>query len=287
MALVQRLINVSFHLADGNFAGGGNSYTVTGLRVSATIDISGGIESGTLVAAIYGLPLEVMNQLSTVGTQMTKIGRNLINIQAGDAAGGMNTVFQGLINNAYADMQSMPQACFRVQGSPGGSYWSVKPVPPVSLKGTQDTATMLQSIASQMGVGFENNGVKVKLSNPYYSGSPWTQAWRIAKHAGVEMVIDKGVMAITPPGKVREGNTTLVSPQTGMIGYPAFRSASVIVKSLYRPDIKVLGAIQIQSDLTPANGQWKVYHLIYELESMMPHGKWFMTMECTALGGSQ
>lgn len=287
MALVQRLITVSFNLADGNFAGGSNTRTVSGLRVSATIDVSGGIESGTLVAAIYGLPLDVMNQLSTVGTQLNKVDKNLINIQAGDSASGLNTVFQGLIHNAYADMQSMPQTCLRVQGSPGGAYWSVKPVPPISLSGSQDAGNMLKNLAGQMGMGFENNGVTVKLSNPYYPGSPWTQAWRIAKHAGIVMVVDRGVMAITPPGKPRQGNSVTISAQTGMIGYPAFRSASVIVKSLYRPDIKAQGAITIQSDLTPANGNWIVNHITYELESMMPHGKWFMTMECTASGGSQ
>jgi hypothetical protein len=54
----------------------------------------------------------------------------------------------------------------------------------------------------------------------------------------------------------------------------------VIVTALYNPAVKHYGAIKVQSELTPANGTWKIINLTLDLESMVPKGKWFMVMEC-------
>ena len=280
MSFTEKLINVQLNLASGNFQGGGNTTSVTGLRVSATIIVNGGIASGTAEIAIYGLPLETMNQMSTIGTQYNRQDQNKIALYAGDAEGGMNLVFNGIIHTAYVDAQSMPQVAFRISAVPSGVYWAVKPVPPISMKGPQDVATMMKSLASQMGLQFENSGVNVKLVNPYYGGSPWTQAVRIMKHANIEMVVQKGKMAISPAGTPRQGGGTLISPQTGMVGYPAYEQASIIVRCLFNPSIECNQTVQIQSDLTPANGTWTVNRIVYELESHMPGGKWFQTLKC-------
>jgi len=136
-----------------------------------------------------------------------------------------------------------------------------------------------------MGLTFENNGVSVKLSNPYYSGSPWTQAVRLAQHANVDMVVDRGILAISPRGKPRSGDAVLISPETGMVGYPAFRENSIIVKSIFNPAVKVGGQIQVESSLTPANGTWIVNRMVLDLECLMPHGRWFQTIEATPSGG--
>jgi hypothetical protein len=53
---------------------------------------------------------------------------------------------------------------------------------------------------------------------------------------------------------------------------------------LFNPAVKYLGAIEVKSDLTPANGKWKVVRLEYQLESMVPHGRWEMDMEGVQIG---
>jgi hypothetical protein len=88
--------------------------------------------------------------------------------------------------------------------------------------------------------------------------------------------MDKGVLAITPPGQARAGDAVLIAPQTVMDGYPVFVSNTVVVKALFNPNVKYQGTVQIQSDITPACGTWKVIKLEYDLESSVPHGKWFM-----------
>jgi hypothetical protein len=301
----QKLLSVQISLAQGTFGAGGNSTTITAvasgavsaagtiagppfgsgalatiLRMSAHIDVNGGVSSGLMDIAIYGLPLETMNQLSTVGTQTDFIDKNTISVSAGDSASSLTLVYSGLINDAYVDANNQPQVCFRIRAVPGGSYYAVQPVTPISLQGSQDVAQMLSKIAGQMELSFENNGVNVKMSNPYYSGSPWGQAVAIARHANVEMVVDRGVLAISPHGQPRTtGGIPLISAATGMIGYPAFRQSVIMVKSLFNPATQILGQIQVQSTLTPANGTWMVFHMIHDLECAMPHGRWFSVME--------
>lgn len=283
MSFSQKLINVQFNLANGKFDGGGNTATISGLRVSAHITNTGGASQSWLEAAIYGLPLSLMNQLSTVGTQSYKIYQNSVTVEAGDTDTGMTLVFGGEIVTAFVDAQSMPQVCFRVTARPG-AFHAIKPVTPISIRGSADVAGMMSNLAKQMGLGFENAGVTAKLANPYYAGTALQQALTIAKHAGIDMIIERNTMAIVPPDKAREGDSVLISPQTGMVGYPAFNQANVLVKALFNPSVTYLGSIEVKSDLTPANGKWKVNRLEYELESMVPQGKWFMLMEGVQIG---
>ena len=283
MAFTQKLLNVSFSLSQGAFSGGGNSAQVTGLRISANIEMNGAPSTGTMQLAIYGLPLSLMNQLSTVGTQKTQQGKNEVQVYAGDA-NGMSLVYSGLIFDAFVDAQNMPDVCFRLTGSPGGGYHAAKPVPPTSKSGPQDASQMISTLAGQMGLKFENNGVSVKLKNPYYPGSAWNQALAIAQDANVHLFVERGTLAITPIGKTRPGNV-YISRETGMVGYPAFRQASVIVKALFNPAVSVGATMTIKSDLTPANGDWMIIQIIYELDAFMPHGRWFMTLVGTPTGG--
>lgn len=283
MAYTRKRIDVSFSMANGKFDGGGNTYTATGLRVSANINNCGGYQQSYMILSVYGLPLSVMNQLSTVGTQLNKIYNNSIVVMAGDDESGMKTVFAGSIYTALVDGNNMPQMCLRVIAHPG-AYHSVNPVPPISIRGSADVAGMMSNLAKQMGLSFENAGVNVKLSNPYYGGTAWSQMLQIARDAGIEVIVDKGTMAIVSPSSYREGDTVLISPETGMVGYPSFNQANIIVRSLYNPAVKFHGLIEVRSSITPANGTWRVYRLEYNLESEMPNGAWFMDIEATTTG---
>jgi hypothetical protein len=77
----------------------------------------------------------------------------------------------------------------------------------------------------------------------------------------------------------RAGDPVLISPETGMVGYPTFVSPNIVVKALFNPNVKYQGLIQVQSELTPACGMWKVIKLDLDLEASVPHGKWFLTAE--------
>ncbi len=282
MSFVRRIIRVSFDLANGEFEGGGNSHVVEGLRTFATIEDTGGPTQSRLELAIFGLPLSVMNQLSTVGTQYNKQYQNGIKVEAGDAESGMTLVFQGNIFTAMVDAQSMPQVCFRVVGMPG-PFYANKPVEPVSVQGSADVAGLMSQFAGKMGLSFENYGVDAKVANPYLPGTTWTQMLSLARTAGINVIVARGKMTIMKPEATRPG-TILVSPQTGMVGYPGFNQNNVIVASIFRPEIEYGSEIEVESDLTSACGKWKVNRLELLLESEVPNGKWFMIAEGVIIG---
>lgn len=283
MSFTKKRIDVSLQMANGSFDGGGNQFNVTGLRVSAHISVVGGPAQNKCELVIFGLPLSVMNQLSTVGKDYNRMYQNSMVVSAGDDQSGMHEVFAGSIATAMVDAQAMPNVCLRVLGMPG-NYQAVAPADPISIQGNADAAQMMQKLAGEMGLSFENNGVTVKLANPYYAGNRWSQMLEIARHGNFDVICERGVMSITPADKVRAGGSTLISPRTGMIGYPGFNEAAVIVEAQFNPDIKMQGEIEIESDLTSACGSWKVNSLEYELESEMPHGKWSMLIQAVSIG---
>jgi hypothetical protein len=275
MAFTRKRIDVSISLANGNFSGGGNTYNAKGNRVTALIHKPGGGDMGTLDCGIYGLPLSVMNQLTTLGTQSTLINQNTITLKAYEEGQQPAMVFKGTISSAFADMRGMPAACLRVQAL-AGLLEAVKPVEPTSVKGSADVGQTMGQIAKKAGLQFENSGVNVKIANPYLWGAAGLQALHLAEAAGIEHIIDNGTLAIWPRDKPRQGDASTVQPPQ-MIGYPAYTQAGLEVTTLFDPTIKYGGSVTVKSDLKPACGKWVIIDLNYNLEAEVPRGRW----ECT------
>jgi hypothetical protein len=227
--------------------------------------------------AVYGLPLSVMNAMTTFGSQYNLQTKNTVMVSAGDAA-GMSLVFQGNIYQAWVDGQSQPQVCLRVKAT-RGQLLQCSPQTPLSFQGPTQASTIAKQIADYLGATLENNGVNTVLTNPYFASDAMSMIHKLAEHAGFDYILDKGVLAITAPGQARAGAAVLISPQTILDGYPIFASPTVTVKALFNPNVKYRGLVQIQSDITPACGTWLVIKLDIDLESKVPHGKWHMTSQ--------
>ena len=88
------------------------------------------------------------------------------------------------------------------------------------------------------------------------------------------------------PWTIQEGRGALISPKTGMVGYPAYAQPGVIFACLFQPPpaLQFGSSFTLESDLTPASGQWTVQNLTYLLESITHHGKWFCIVEGTRVG---
>ncbi len=120
MSFTQKHLQVDFSLANGNFgSAGGNSYSAKGLRITADIVKAGGISLGGANLVIYGLPLSVMNQLSTYGNVLTDQGRNSITVSAWEDGASPTVVYQGDIFTAFMDGQSQPNVGFHVEANVG------------------------------------------------------------------------------------------------------------------------------------------------------------------------
>ncbi len=295
MTFIQRKIDVTFRLASGNFPGGGNTVKATGLRVSAKILNAGGVSMPIAQVRIYGLTFDLMNQLSTMGLKVFAVPPDVMTIEAGDDVDGMAVVFIGNVQNAYADFTSAPDVAFFVDAF-GLLQAATASIPSTSFQGSADVATIMSGFASRMNLPFENNNVNVKLSNPVFTGSIRDQALKCVQDAGISWNgAEGGVLAIWPKFGSRGGQIPLISPSTGLIGYPAFTADGVIFRTVFNRSIRFGGQIQVQSSInldprqrapksTPITKNWIIYLMSHDLESQVFHGKWQTELGCFAVG---
>lgn len=282
MSFLHRKIDVEISLESGQFGGGGNSTRIKDKRTTAKIVNYGGASMGQLEMSIYGLPLQMMNQLTTMGTQINLVAKNKIKVYAG-VEGKMPLIFEGTIATAYMDGMAMPHVPFRISAF-AGLYEAVQKVEPTTKEGDVDAAPIFKELAEKMGLKFENNGVEAKIASPYLPRSPRDQVMKLAHDIGCQWIIDRGVLAIWPSGKTRNGDGWKVSRSTGMVAYPAFNQAGVVVTTLFDAAIRPGGKITIESDVTPANGDWTTYAISVDLASEVPKGPWFATIMASRIG---
>lgn len=275
-SFVRRRIVVTFKLGKGAFGQTGfDTVRLEERRVSALILKAGGASLGELHLRIWGMPLEQMNQLATLGMLAVALRNNQVQVEAGDDENGTSVVFDGTITNAWVDLSDPPDACFQVIAH-AGMLAAIKPVPPRSYSGSVDVAVIMASLAAQMNLTFENSGVSVMLSNPYFPGTAREQARAAADAAGIEWLIDGTRLAIWRRGQPRRGLIPLISAETGMIKSPSFAANGIALLCLFNPNVAFGGAIQVDSVLPAARGQWVVYSLLYHLEAEIPGGNWLM-----------
>lgn len=287
MTFAQRHISLTFQIGEGAFgASGANTVKVQGLRASAKIAKAGGTSNPTLNLRVWGLSLSLMNQLSTLGKPLPDVRKNVVTVEAGSDDTGMAVVFVGIIQQAWASMQGMPDAVFTVQAAVG-LFDQMRPLAPTSINGAADVAMLISGLATQMGYAFENSGVSVQLSHPYFSGTGMEQVQRCAEHAGINLLVDNNTIAIWPKDGARGGTAVLVSKDTGMIGYPDWTAQGVAVTTLFNPNITYGGTILVQSDITPAVGKWSPFKIEHDLDSEVFGGHWFTRAEASVFGTVQ
>lgn len=277
---IKRKLAFSFQLGESQFGNSGfNTISLPLLRATAEIQFAIMGHPGQAVARIYGMTLSQMNALSVAGLQYRN-RNNKILIKAGDDKSGMTTVFNGLIIEAYPDFQNQPDCAFTVMASPGPGI-NLPPSKPVTFNQTVSVETALTQIVKPAGYTIENNGVNVQLAYPYFAGSVMAQAMQAIKAADCMATVDSinNKIAIWPKNSGRNGDAVVVSPETGMIGYPKFEQAQIKVRTLFDPAVQGVGTkIQVKSQLTAANGKWNLMQIDYSLSCEMAGGPWEMTL---------
>lgn len=271
-------ITLTIQLGQGSFgASGSNTVTLENLRIAADLFFAVrssalGIITNQAMVRVWGLTLDQINQLTRAGTQWNGVFNTLI-VSAGDNA-GMAQVFAGDIVDAFPDFEQ-PDSPF-VFSAYDGRMISLKPVAPSSYSGGTDAATVLSSLASQAGLGFENNGVTTQLASPYFPGTVGQQIASCAYAAGAYAAIDgpAGVLAIWPKTGSRGATIPLISPQAGMIGYPKFQQNQITVRTLFNTEILIGSQVQVQSQLTAACGTFKLSSVDHHISSQLPNGPW-------------
>ena len=281
----ERAIDVTFQLGSGTFTNTqSNILKVSGLRVEATIAIPGTVPcQGSAQVAIYGLPLQVMNDLSSIGSALYSAKNNQIVIEAGDVGAQMSAVFTGDIFQAFSDFDGGPDAAFQVVAAPGYQA-QIKGAQPTSYQGSVNVTTILADLCQKAGLQFQGNGVSVVLSNPYFPGALMDQIESCIEAAGLRACIQNNTLSIWDDTVTTPSTGLTLSADTGMVGYPAFAPQGISIKGLFNPALRNGQTFEVKSILTPACGTWQSQILTHDLASQTPGGPWFTTIQATQPG---
>ncbi len=288
----QRILKYEFAFGTGDYGDSGATHLVVGaptqagkpgLRSTFTCSKANRPNVGYANIRIFGLTLSQINDLTKAGYYWAT-HKNLVAVQAGDAQAGLTTIFNGQIYQAYPDFSNQPDVSFVILASdrsPNGAI-HMKPVTPVSFPNAVPVATAITQVLQAVpGITLENNGVNTVISRPYLWGTAWQQLEQIVKAADCFATLDStnNVYAIWPKSGARAGNSVMLSPGTGMIGYPEFQAQYMKVRTLFNPTIKGTGfPITVQSQLSAANGTWLIDNLDYNLSTEAAGGPWEMTL---------
>ena len=270
-------------LGTGKFGSSNNdTITLQGFRATVDIDKAGGMMMGTLRAKIYGVKQADMNSITTLQWKPGTLIPNTVEVYAIDGA-AETLVFAGNIVNAWADYQSMPDVFLHIQAQ-AAFFNALKAIPPRSFKGGVDVASVMAQIARDLGYTFENNGVTTRLVDVYLPNTGMEQAKDLARAAGCDLYLDDKILAITPPNVPRKVIIPLISPASGLVGYPTFDGVGVNFQTLFNPAVTFGGSIKLETDVQQAAGEWVVTSVGHRLESEKPGGAWFSSIRGNANG---
>jgi hypothetical protein len=280
-----RVIDLTIQLGQGSFGESGfNKVTFRGLRIFVDIELATQAPPNALVR-VYGLTLDQINQLARAGLNWEGALNTLL-IEAGDEGAQLKKIFEGEIFIAAPDFNSMPDTSLVLTAS-GGRLARMKPVKPNSFKGSVSAEDAMSKIVQPAGWTLENKGVNAQLDNPYFPGTTWDQLDRAAQAANCFFSLDTLTKKVTiwPKDKDIDTDMITVSPENGMIGYPEFSRNLIKVRTLFNPELKLPGKVEVKSQLKSASGTWSIVMAGHTLESQAPNGPWethFTAVRATA-----
>lgn len=284
----KKKLDLTITLGSGSFGDTlADTVTLSGFRMMADVKNPGGDSMGVYQGRVFGLKNATMNQLTTIGTINRAVKtKNTVLLAAGDAETGMQSVFQGTIYDAWADYNTSPDVAFNIIAYSGLDA-AVKPVGATSYRGATSVATIMAAFAADMGFTFENNSVTVTLANPYFSGTTLAKLRQCARAANILYTVDRGVLAIwnKVDGRATAGDVPLLSPATGMIGYPSLSSKGMTINSLFNYNIQLGRDVQVQSSIPMACGKWRVFNVGHSLSCELADGPWFTTTDVYNVDG--
>lgn len=287
-SFTSKQLRVTFVLSPANSNGtfpGTNSNTliISGARMSCTIQTVPQVPTATNLK-IYGMQQKDMNALTTIffrSINVIQYNRITIEQNSTGKSNGWTQVFSGMITEAQPDYRGIPNAFFGIQAIVGYQF-QITAVPPVSYRGTVPVDTIVRALADAMSLAYVNAGVTKSVTNFYGPGTYMDQLNRVCQQTQTQFVLTGDTLTIWPYGTYRANiPMLLLSPDTGLEGYPTLEKFGVTVESLFNPALDAGGRIQIaDSDVPNANGIWTPFMVDHTLECNLPGGRWHTVAQC-------
>jgi hypothetical protein len=266
-----KTIRVTVILGKGTFSEGGNTKTIEGLAVDASVKKPGLPEKNSATIKIWGMAYEDMAQLTMLAFRPLESRHNLLEVRAGDTGETLSLVFQGEITSAFADFNASPDVCMQFEAD-SGSYPQQIAKPVATVKGEARAERLFSNFAADAGYAYKNEGVGASVQNAWFPGSPVDKMQKLARDVGCELIIDDGAVITLPAGQARSGNAVLLNKGTGLIGYPTFNQDGLSCKCIYNPSLAYGGLIMVESIVPRATGVWRITKLTHSLTAYIPGG---------------
>lgn len=263
---------------------GNNTLTIETLRMTATTLICNR-QASQLDLKIYGMRARDMDALTSAWIDSNAIRDNRVELYA-DNGDGYKLVFKGTIIEAQPLYRMVPDVPFQILGMI--SYFNtIEVAQPISYKGSVKINTVGQDLAQKMGLSFDSFGTDgITLNNPCYSGTVFDQLRDICYDAKVDFYFQGTSLVFAPIEKPFSNTPTVVlSPDSGLIGYPEYSRRGLVVTALYDPAYLCGSAIEIQnSAVKGTNGRWYPFSAEFSLSANMPRGPWHAVLQCNKAG---
>ena len=278
----KKVIRSTITLVNDKFADDSNQIIAEGLRTICNIQFGGGAVMPHAEIIIYGLRLDVMHKLMRVRWQDINSMLNTIRIEAGEA-GEFHTVYEGNITFAYIDTSNAPNVSLRIR-SITAIYEAYSPSPQRMFAAGTPVVRAIESLCNEIGYVFENNGVPESLTmgSTTMGDTDLNKIRKLCRDYQIDLYIENRSITITRQGAPRDIRVPLITPKTGLIGYPVPTMQGVDLRCLYDPMIRFGGLIRIKDSLMETtNGDWRVFGTTIQLESELPGGAWFIDVRAT------
>lgn len=279
----KKVIRTTITLVNDRFADGTNRIVAENLRTSCSVQFGGGAIVPTADIAIYGLNMQAMNKLMRIRWQDIQSLQNIVRIDAGEEGSELTLVYEGQITFGYIDMSSAPDAAFRIR-STAAAYDMFNPASPITYAGPTSVVQAIAGLCAKMGRLFENSGVPASLmmEDVTLVDTDMNKVRKLCKDYQIDLYVEQNVITIAPRGAPRIMRVPVLTPKTGLIGYPIPTMQGIELQCLYDPFVRFGGLVRIRDSLLEtANGEWRVFGVTIDLESIIPGGKWFMNVKAS------
>jgi hypothetical protein len=256
-----------------------NTLVLENMRMSARVQQATRLATNADVR-IYGMKSADMNAMSVIWAKPPVVLDHYVIVEADDGKGYVQ-VFKGTITEAQPDYQSAPDVCFVIVAVTGYTQ-KISAAEPTSYPADTDVKIVVKNIVERMGFIFVDGGAQATFAKgAYFWGSLWDQLAQACDWAHADFYVQNNTVMITKKGLPGKDRTAVVlSPDSGLIGYPQYERSGLHVLALYNSAFTCGVPIEVLGAVPAANGRWYPYAMTHILESRTPRGQWLTQLQC-------
>lgn len=268
-----------FVATDGSKA---SAVSHTGLRVSVMNNYGNGALYPTATITIYGLPMEKIDKIIRIRWNTKDSFHNYVKVEEGNIGEDLNFFYEGQITFARLDTTSAPDIALVIESQLAFSQ-KQKNAPSRSYLEGEKVQDIIEEICTDINFKYENNGVDITAPGEItLDNTNMEQIRSLCSAYQIDLAVEHDKIAITNPEEPREIPIPVITPKTGLLGYPTSTWQGISFSCLYNPLVKFHGPVTIKdSVVTMANRDWRIFGVRTQLEANMPNGAWSMEVNAT------